>query len=96
MGREEGRGVYMHLECMAVLFMYQCDPGWDGDVPSVCDRCQEHGAVAEARRTQLLNGLYARQAADRPDCIHGKDGEGEDCHHVNCLKHRRQARLGST
>ena len=54
------RGFYMHLECLAVLLMFQCDPGDDPDVPIMCSRCREHGFIAEERRTKLLDELYAR------------------------------------
>ena len=52
--------VYLHPECLAVLFMYQGDPGWDEHVPSICSRCVKHGQTADARKTELLNGLFGR------------------------------------
>ena len=42
------------------MFMRQCDPGDDDQVPTVCTACKRHQNNGELRATQLLNGLFTR------------------------------------
>ena len=53
-------GQYMHLDCLAVLFMYQGDPGGDERVPVPCSRCIQFGRKADVKKTLLLDGLFER------------------------------------
>ena len=56
-----GKKISVHIECLAVMFMYQCDPGNDEDVPIVCGRCTPHQREGEALAEQLLAALFARE-----------------------------------
>ena len=64
--KSEGRGFYVHPECLAVMLLHQCDPGDTGDdrIPMVCEKCVPRRDAAEARAKELLDIILEHQAAN--------------------------------
>ena len=82
-------GMYIVFQCLKCEM--QVSLPWDGAFVRVKWHCKSPMRVG----CRVREEPDERRDPEPPTCIHGKDGEGEDCHHVSCLKHR-QAPLGST
>ena len=54
----ERTGVYIHMDCLAAMLLWQGDPGGSVEAQSkaaVCSRCVPHQYEAERRRTLLMD-----------------------------------------